>query len=178
MAYTLLHCLVQETASRLPAKASICPAPVSVLTAFALQRVEATARVGNHHFGRVSALPAHTKVPHGSDFLWKTLRTLNRPGRARTIRAGVHEIALLLTAAFRRVGGLRGDAALNELACWELGPRAAVAHRCPLDRPAAREGFLSVLEPGRGLLCGRMGGRGITIGWLAARYHRIRGRPT
>jgi hypothetical protein len=40
------------------------------------------ARADNHCFGLLSALRAHTKVPHKTDSLWKGLRPLNRPGWA------------------------------------------------------------------------------------------------
>jgi hypothetical protein len=43
-----------------------------------------TARARNRHFRRLSALCAHTKAPYKIDFLWKTLRGLNRPSVART----------------------------------------------------------------------------------------------
>jgi hypothetical protein len=35
-------------------------------------------------FRRLSALRAHTKTPYKISLLWKTIRALNRPGRART----------------------------------------------------------------------------------------------
>ena len=38
----------------------------------------------NRHFWRLSALRAHTKAPYKPDSLWKTLRSLKRPGRVRT----------------------------------------------------------------------------------------------
>jgi hypothetical protein len=43
-----------------------------------------TARAGNPHFLPLSALCAHAQSTYRSDLLWKTLRALNRPGRART----------------------------------------------------------------------------------------------
>ena len=46
-----------------------------------------TARAENHRKGLLSTLHAHTKLPHGTDLLWETIRTLNRPWRARTEEA-------------------------------------------------------------------------------------------
>jgi hypothetical protein len=46
--------------------------------------LHATARAGNRRFVRLSALRAHTKPPCKNDLLWRTLRALNRPRRART----------------------------------------------------------------------------------------------
>ncbi len=43
------------------------------------------ARAGNRRFRSLSALRAHTKAPYKMDFHRKTLRALNRPGRARTV---------------------------------------------------------------------------------------------
>jgi hypothetical protein len=40
---------------------------------------------GNRRFVLLSALRAHTKPPYKLDLLVKTLRVLNRPGRARTV---------------------------------------------------------------------------------------------
>ena len=40
----------------------------------------ATARAANRRFWLLSALIANIKVPNNTDFLWETLRTLNRPG--------------------------------------------------------------------------------------------------
>ena len=40
----------------------------------------ATARAANRRFWFLSALLANIKVPNNTDFLWETLRTLNRPG--------------------------------------------------------------------------------------------------
>jgi hypothetical protein len=45
-----------------------------------------TARAGNRHFGPLSTLRAHTKAPYKMDFHRKTLRALNRPEAARTVR--------------------------------------------------------------------------------------------
>jgi hypothetical protein len=39
----------------------------------------------NHRLKLLSALRAHTKVPHKTDLLWETLRPLNRPETARTV---------------------------------------------------------------------------------------------
>jgi hypothetical protein len=44
----------------------------------------ATVRSGNHHLWLLSALCAHTKTPYKPDLLWRTPRSLNGPGRART----------------------------------------------------------------------------------------------
>jgi hypothetical protein len=41
-----------------------------------------TARAGNRRFGQLGALRAHTKAPYKTDLDGKTLRPLNRPGRA------------------------------------------------------------------------------------------------
>jgi hypothetical protein len=50
-----------------------------------------TARAGNRRFGLLSALCAPIQTPYKPDLLvqWKTLRALNRPGRARTEHAAV-----------------------------------------------------------------------------------------
>ena len=48
--------------------------------------VELPARAGNHRFGLLSALRAHTKAPYKPDLLWETRRALNCPGRARTVK--------------------------------------------------------------------------------------------
>jgi hypothetical protein len=48
-----------------------------------------SARAGNRRFGTSSALRAHTKAPYKIDLLWKTLRPLKCPGRARTVARGV-----------------------------------------------------------------------------------------
>ena len=42
------------------------------------------ARTGNRRFRLLSALRAHTKGPHKTDFHRKTRRALNRPRAART----------------------------------------------------------------------------------------------
>ena len=42
-------------------------------------------RAGNHRFWLLSTLRAHTKAPWKTDLHRKTLRVLNRPGRARTV---------------------------------------------------------------------------------------------
>ena len=55
----------------LPALAAVC---------WALWRAANTARAGNRRFWR-----AHTKPPYKTNLLCKTLRLLNRPGRARTV---------------------------------------------------------------------------------------------
>ena len=41
-----------------------------------------TARARNRRFWPLRALRAHTKAPYKTDSLWRTLRPLNRPGRA------------------------------------------------------------------------------------------------
>jgi hypothetical protein len=51
-----------------------------------------TARAGKCRFGLLSTLRAHTKVPSKIDLQLKTLRTLNRPGLART---GVEALEVL-----------------------------------------------------------------------------------
>jgi hypothetical protein len=64
----------------------------------------------------LSALRAHTKAPSKTDLLWKTLRALKRPGRARTVLDGtlvghdavraavdVRRPALVLAGGVRRV---------------------------------------------------------------------------
>jgi hypothetical protein len=48
-----------------------------------------SARAGHRRFWPLSALRAHTKAPYKTDLIWKTLRPLERPGRARTGQ-GVH----------------------------------------------------------------------------------------
>ena len=42
-----------------------------------------TARAGSHHFRRLSALRAHTKLPYKTDLHRKTRRPRNRPRAAR-----------------------------------------------------------------------------------------------
>ena len=42
------------------------------------------ARAENRRFWLLSALWTHTNAPYKTALLWKTLRALNRPGRART----------------------------------------------------------------------------------------------
>jgi hypothetical protein len=55
-----------------------------------------TARAGNRPFGLLSALRARTNAPCKPYSLWETLRTLNRPRRARTVAQCLvrHEDAL------------------------------------------------------------------------------------
>jgi hypothetical protein len=55
-----------------------------IVDAFEPQTVVMTARAGNHRFGLLSALRAHTKAPYKNDLLRETLRALNRPRMART----------------------------------------------------------------------------------------------
>jgi hypothetical protein len=48
----------------------------------------APARAGYRRFGPLSILHTHTKTPYKTDFLWETLRALNRPCVARTVIEG------------------------------------------------------------------------------------------
>jgi hypothetical protein len=48
-------------------------------------RRRTSARAESRRFWLLSALPAHTKVPSETDLWWETLRSRNRPGRARTV---------------------------------------------------------------------------------------------
>jgi hypothetical protein len=52
-----------------------------------------SARAGNRRFWLLSALRAHTKPPYRTGLHRKTLRVLNRPGRARAVRVRVEECA-------------------------------------------------------------------------------------
>jgi hypothetical protein len=57
----------------------------------AASSVAPTARAGNRRFGLLSALHAHTKLPHKTDLLWRTLRPIKRPERAQTGQQLVRE---------------------------------------------------------------------------------------
>jgi hypothetical protein len=46
-----------------------------------------TARAGNHRFWLLSTLRTHTKAPYKTNLHRKTLRALNRPLAAQTVRA-------------------------------------------------------------------------------------------
>jgi hypothetical protein len=50
------------------------------------------ARTENRQFGILNAPCAHKNAPYNPDLLWRTLRALNRPGRAQTayLRGDVH----------------------------------------------------------------------------------------
>jgi hypothetical protein len=50
----------------------------------ALSRLSATARAGNHRFRLLGALTTNAKTPYKTDFIWRTLKLLHRPGRAQT----------------------------------------------------------------------------------------------
>jgi hypothetical protein len=60
--------------------------PMPWTLASSTARAIATARARNRRSGPLSALRAHTNAPHKTDLPWETLRPLNRPGQARTVR--------------------------------------------------------------------------------------------
>jgi hypothetical protein len=62
-----------------------------------------SARAGNRHFRRLSTVRAHTKPPYKTDFLWKSLRALNRPWTARAVKGCLVSVysSKLLTKARR-----------------------------------------------------------------------------
>ena len=64
------------------------------------------ARAGNHRFWLLSTPRAHTKAPYKSDLLRETLRSLKRPGRARTVAGRRLEVARAGAAHLARVGSL------------------------------------------------------------------------
>jgi hypothetical protein len=64
----------------------------------------------HRRFGPLSALRAHTKAPHKTDFHRKALRALDRPGTARTeaerVHSGAHRVgiaALVLRASSQQL---------------------------------------------------------------------------
>ena len=61
------------------------------------------ARAGKRHFRPLSALRAHTKAPYEIGLLWKTMRTLKRRGRARTVLEEVHRHVVALGASEKGV---------------------------------------------------------------------------
>jgi hypothetical protein len=63
------------------------------------------ARAETRRFWLLSALRAHTKVPHKTVLLWKTLRALKCPGRARTVQRATNCRHLAMTDAASFVVG-------------------------------------------------------------------------
>jgi hypothetical protein len=88
-----------------------------------------TARDGNRRFGPLSALRTHTKAPYKMDFNGKTLRALNRPGRARTVPP--RKASNVLTSSAVNTSGLNSShhhrvaRASCRCSCCALAPSSA-----------------------------------------------------
>ena len=65
------------------------------------------AGAGSRCFSLLSALRAHTEAPYKTDFLWKTLRALNRPWAARTVGADALHAETRVRAVEHLQGGSR-----------------------------------------------------------------------
>jgi hypothetical protein len=87
-----------------------------------------TARVRKRRFWMLSALRAHTKALYKTGLLWETLRalrTLKRPGRARTVERAVGDVGEARAAAGHRPVRLQLRRGPALVAVFAAGPGAA-----------------------------------------------------